>query len=272
MFPFFIETIANYSRSILPWFLLGIGFAYFVEKHLKSETIKRYIGVFSLQKTVSAIVLGMVSPLSIMSFLPVAREFVNLGAHAGMLFTFLVAERAYDLQSFFIITSLFGIRFAILNALAVFVSLFITAIALKNERIKFVIHKEKRHNFWNQQIRLFGIVMVGIFLSSLIRVSIPQEFFHQYAGNAGSGLVSGILSGFLIYLGPIIANYPLAKAFLDLGMVEIGVFAFLTISPVINIVIFLLFGGVVGFRTVTKAFIVYGITSLLLTLIFSLML
>ena len=272
MFPFLVETVADYSRSILPWFVLGIGFAYFVEKRLKPETIKQYLGGFSFQKIISAIVLGMVSPLSIMSFLPVAREFVNLGAHAGMLFTFLVAERAYDLQSFFIISSLFGIRFAFLNAFAIFISLFITAVTLKNERINFVIHKEKQRNFWHQQFRLLCIVMVGILISSLIRVSIPQKFFQQYAGNAGSGLASGILSGFIVYLGPIVANYPVAKAFLDLGMVEIGVFAFLTISPVINLVIFLLFGGVVGFRTITKAFIVYGITSLFLTLIFSLVL
>ena len=75
-----------------------------------------------------------------------------------------------------------------------------------------------------------------------------------------------------MYLGPVIANYPIAKAFLDLGMTHMGVSAFLTISPIINFVIFLLFGGVVGYQTTIRAFLIYGVTSLFLTLLFSLLL
>jgi len=272
MSPLFFDTVFAYSRSIIPWLFLGIILAYYAEKHLGPELIKKYIGVFSFRKAMSAIFLGMISPLSIMSFLPVAREFVDLGAHSGMLFIFLIAERAYDLQSFFIISSLFGLKFAFFNALAIFISLFVTALALKREHITFQLQKKRQHTFWYQQVRLLCIVIVGILISSLVRVNIPQQLFEGYTGNTIGGLFGGILAGFLIYLGPIIANYPIAKAFLDLGMTHMGVFAFLTISPIINFVIFLLFGGVVGYQTTIKAFLIYGVTSLFLTLLFSLLL
>ena len=268
-----IQTIVQYSGSILPWVVIGIGLAYFLEKHITPHTVKRYLGTFGNGRMLTAIFLGMVSPLSIMSFLPVAREFIDLGAHPAVLFGFLIAERAYDLQSFFIITRLFGIKFAILNAFAIFISLYLSIVALEHERINFTINDGKRHNhFWYRQVKILGVVGIGIVVSALFRSVIPQNHFENMMGDTVGGITGALLSGSILYLGPIIANYPIAKAFADLGMSQVGVFAFLTVSPVINIVIISLFGGTVGYRTTLKSFCIYGMAALICTLLATFML
>lgn len=265
----FIQTIFQYALSILPWVVIGIGIAFFLEKKLTANSVRKYLGSFGNKSIITSIVFGMISPLSIMSFLPVAREFIEFGAHPGILFGFLIAERAYDLQSFFIISTLFGFKFAILNALAIFISLYVSIMILKYEPINFVIKKEKTHNhFWYRQLKLLLIVLAGIFISALFRTFIPEEGFKQTTGSTMGGIMGGLISGFVLYLGPIVANYPIAKAFFDLGMSVPGVFAFLTVSPIINIVIISLFGGTVGYRVTLKCFVIYALMSLIFTLLF----
>lgn len=139
-------------------------------------------------------------------------------------------------------------------------------------REKFVFSGEKdshQNHFWEHQLRLFLIVFIGIFISAYLRSIIPQSQFQQLTGNQMGGIAGGLIAGFVLYLGPIIANYSIAKAFLDLGMSIPGVFSFLTVSPIINIVIILLFGGAVGYKKTLKSFVVYALCAIVLTIILS---
>ncbi len=266
----FLSTFLFYAKAILPWFAVGIGIAYIVEKNFRPAIIKKYFGSADVKKIFFAQLLGMVSPLSIMSFLPIANEFIQSGAHPGVIFSFFIAERAYDLQSFFIIASLFGFKFAVLNALAILVALLAAAYAIRNEKVTFTIKGEnEHHNFWFRQSKLLGIVFIGIVIGALLKTLIPQSLMHTTTGSIPGGIVGGSILGFLLYFGPILGNYPVAKAFADLGMSSAGVFAFLTISPVVNLVVILLFSGAVGFKNTYKAFLVYGIIALLLTVAIS---
>lgn len=269
----FLETVKTYTLLILPWFLVGLVLSYFLDKHINHAILKKLSGSLSYKKIFISQVLGMISPLSILSFLPVAKELTDWGVSPSLLFSFFIAERAYDLQSFFIISGLFGPRFAILNVIAIFLALFVTALSIKNEAITF--HKKNNHkkdSFWKRQAKLTGIVMIGIVLGACIRTLVPEQVFFSVAGDYVKGIFSSIILGFSLYLGPIAANYPLAKAFSDLGMSPAGTFGFLTISPVFNFIVILLFGSVVGFKKTLKPFFVYTVTSIALTLIFSLFL
>lgn len=269
-FNLFLQTFYQYAVIILPWVLFGILIAYLLNKHLNAQKVKKYLGSSGKGKIVSAVLLGMISPLSIMSFLPVAEEFIDLGAQPRLLFGFLVAERAYDLQSIFIISSLFGIKFAVLNFSVIFISLYLSVINMRNKRIVFSGQKDGKHNhFWLHQIRLLLIVVTGILLSAFLRSFIPQQEFQQVTGNPVGGILGGLVSGFILYLGPVIANYPIAKAFFDLGMSVQGVFVFLTISPVLNFVIIILFGGAIGYRQTLKSFFIYTCYALFLTMLIS---
>lgn len=269
----FLPTLLSYSRMILPWFVLGIGLAYFIEDRIKPKSIRHYFRPDGMLKTVMALVIGMVSPLSIMSMLPIANEIVTSGASPGLVFAFLVAERAYDLQSFFVISSLFGPILASLNAVAILLSLLAAAYVIKHEKIRFPTKKRHHHHdFLGRQFRLLTIVSVGILAASVFRTFIPADAFTDLTGTYAGGLAGGAILGFLLYFGPILGNYPVARAMADLGMSPAGVLTFLTLSPVVNIVVILLFGAAVGFRNTLRAFAAYGITALIFSALFGVVL
>jgi hypothetical protein len=270
MFLTFVQIFLNYSRIIIPWFAFGVVIAYLIEKSYKQSSIEAHFSQINLKKLLILQVLGMISPMSILSLLPVASEFIAKGFNPGLLLSFFIAERAYDLQSFFIITGLFGFKFAFLNFVAILASLIFTALFIKNDFINFYKTKSQlKHNFVNKQVRLFILVILGIFLGAILRSLIPHDLFQAYTGGTLSGIGVSLLLGFLLYFGPILGNYPIAKAFSDLGMSQAGAFSFLTVSPILNIVVITIFGATVGYKKTIKAFLIYSAVTLFLSLAFS---
>ena len=269
----FILSYISYAQVILPWFVVGIAIAVVLEKKLKPSVIKRYFGRTSLKNLIVAQMLGMISPLSIMSFIPIAGGLVALGASPGLLFSFFIAERAYDLQSFFVISSLFGVKMAIFNAVAIFVALVATALSLKNDHLKISSRgKQEKNNFWQRQFKLLVTVILGIGVGSGLRVLIPESLFQQIAGTSLGGIISGLVIGFSLYFGPILGNYPVAKAFADLGMSSVGVLTFLTVSPILNFIIMMMFSNLVGMFKIIKPVLIYSLVGLTLTVVFGIFL
>ncbi len=268
----FVQTLIDYAGAILPWLVLGSFIAYAVERRFSEEGIRKYLGVMTFKKLLFVQALGMVSPLSIMSQLPVAGSLVRLGAHPALLLSFFIAERAYDFQSFPIITGLFGLQFAVINALAIFISLSIAAFA--THHVPITVKKRSSSdggNFWIRQGRIAGIVLFGIILGAALRTFTPEDAFREIAGTPLGGTATAVLVGFVLYFGTILGNYPVAKAFADLGMHQAGVFAFMTVSPVFNLVVMFLFASAVPFRYSAKQFTFYAFVALIFTALFFLL-
>lgn len=268
--PEFLNTFSYYSTLILPWFFVGIVISFLLNKYINHGDLKKLSGKVSFQKIIFSQLLGMISPLSILSFLPVARELTSWGVNPGLLLSFFIAERAYDLQSFFIISGLFGVKFAFLNALAIFLSLLVSAFLARNTQVHFKTgEQEKANYFWLHQFKLLMIVLAGIGIGTLIRILVPEQLVISLASGYISSFVSAVILGFSLYLGPIVGNYPVAKAFSELGMSNVGTFAFLTISPILNFVVILLFGAAVGYKTALKTIFYYVLIAAFMTFIFS---
>jgi len=269
----FLATLFRYSLAILPWVLVGMCLAFFLEKKINRKAIRDHFSRVSIRGLFVVQILGMISPLSIMSFLPMASELEGMGFNPGILLSFLIAERAYDLQSFFIVSGLFGIRYALLNGLAIFLTLLVTGLFLRKTLVRFTaVHKLFHHGFWQRQGRLFVLVVLGIVAGAIVRTVIPEGQFHAYTGGNTGGFLVALLTGFLFYFGPIVGNYPVAKAFAELGMSPMGTFAFLTVSPILNLVVIMLFGASVGWRNTLKAFFVYAVTASIVTVLLSFLL
>ncbi|KKS38960.1 MAG: hypothetical protein A3G49_04430 [Candidatus Sungbacteria bacterium RIFCSPLOWO2_12_FULL_41_11] len=269
----FIPTLLEYAGAILPWLVFGSFIAYAVERRVSKERIKKYFGTATVGKFVFAQILGMISPLSIMSQLPVAGSLVKLGAHPGLLLSFFVAERAYDLQSFPIIIGLFGLKFAVLNAAAIFLSLLIAALAVRNLSLTVKSGAAPDYSgFWTRQGKIAGVVVIGIIIGAALRALAPENAFREITHEPFGGILTALAIGFVLYFGTILGNYPTAKAFADLGMHPAGVFAFMTVSPVFNIVIMFLFASAIQPRFIFRQFGIYAITALLLTVASSLLL
>ena len=263
----FLETFGSYAKSIIPWFFLGSVVSFWVEKWIRPRVIRRYLGSLNYGKMLVLQLLGMVSPISIMTSLPVAEELVNLGGSPGLILGFLAAERAYDLQSIFIISHLFGLRFAILNVLAIFLALSLASLAVMRDKFTVTSHSAKvPPSFVGSQLRLFGLMLVGILVGAGLRTIVPVGMFRDLTKSSLTGMLVAVFMGLLLYFGTILGNYPVGKAFLELGMSKAGVFAFLTVSPLFNIVVILLFLSVGGVRSCLKLFGVYTAAAILLSL------
>lgn len=265
----FIDIYSGYALLVLPWFFIGLVIAIIVERSVKPETIHTLLGEFSIRKMFIALALGMVSPLSILSAFPLAAGLVRLGAHPALLLAFLAAERSYDLQSFPIISSLFDVRFAALNAFAIFTSLIVAALVIRKMKVTFVAKQTTEgapRPAWTKHVRMLCIVLIGLLAASLLRTLAPEGLFN---GSTGALVDTGtsLFLGLILYLGTIAGNYPVARAFADLGMHSTGVFAFLTISPLLNIVIITIFASSGPKKATAAFFAVYSVVGLLLTAI-----
>jgi len=261
----FAKTFIDYAAGIVPWFLLGVLVAYLVERRFSPRGISALLGSLSPGRVLGALVLGMISPLSIISQLSVSGALVRLGANPVLLLGFFAAERSYDFQSFPIIAGFFGPRFAVLNAAAIYVSLVVALLAVARSPVSFRAGNgsDITDGFWFRQVRLFAVVVVGIAVAAAARTFIPEGAFSAAFRTDLGGLAVGTAVGFVSYFGTIIGNYPVAKAFADLGMSDIGVFTFLTVSPLFNVVIIALFASAARWRQVARFFAVYAATALL---------
>lgn len=266
-----LTTSSNYALTILPWYIPGVLLTYLAELYVFKPTyLRRFAGPLTYPKLILSQLLGMLSPLSIMSFLPLFEELAVGGISPALIFSFLLAERTYDIQSFFIISGFFGIRIALVNAYIIFSALVMTVIFIKREKVIIMSHpKNMLNHFWKRQLKLLLIILAGIMAASFLRHLLPQQHIGQIAGSSAGGTLVALILGAVMYFGPIIGNYPVAKALFDVGMSQTGVLAFLSISPVLNIVIISLFSSVVGFKLVGKAIGIYTFSALLLLFLVS---
>lgn len=192
------------------------------------------------------------------------------GAHPALLLSFFTAERVYDLQSFPIIGGIFGWKFAVINVLIVFTALFVAAWSVRGNIVSYHHRPETsvKQDGWKKHAKMLFVVVVGITIAALFRVLVPEHTFAQYSGGFLGGVLTALLIGLSIYMGTIIGNYPLAKAFSDLGMHGAGLMTFLSTSSLLNIVVIALFVSSISPRAVLKYFIIYGGIATALSILF----
>lgn len=269
----FFLSLSTYAQAIIPWVVFGSILAYLVERFVPDTLVKRYFHTNGFVKVAGAMALGMISPLSIMSFLPVAGELVALGASPGLLLAFFIAERAYDFQSFLIVTQLFGWQVALINIIAIYGALLVMAWLLGRHALKLNTNETKpQKSFIRRQARLMTMVCVGIVLGAALRALIPEALFESLAGSNLGGTLVALFLGLVLYFGPLLGNYPVARAFADIGMSQMGVVVFLSVSPVFNAVIIMLFSSMAGFRKVIQPIFIYSLVALGLSVGLSLIL
>ncbi len=71
---------------------------------------------------------------------------------------------------------------------------------------------------WGFAKTIAPLLLVGVFVSGMVKVLLPQEFVTTYMGsNSLTALIIPVLFGVLVYF-PTLVEVPMAKVFLDLGM------------------------------------------------------
>lgn len=266
----FLSVAASYAGQILPWFLIGLALSMYIERKYHDSSLPRFFSEYRPTSVAALLLLGMISPFSILSGLPLAAQLIRQGAHPALLLSFFAAERVYDLHSFPIIGTIFGWKFAVVNAVVVFAALFAASWVVKGSDIAYRARPSMPidHDGWKKHAKMLGVVTIGIGVAALFRVLVPEDTFAQYAGSVVGGIGTALVLGFFLYVGTIAGNYPLAGAFSELGMHGAGLMTYLSASSLLNVVILALFASSMSPRAVLRYFLVYSFVATLLSVIF----
>lgn len=266
----FLHVFTEYAWQVLPWFFVGLVLAIIIEKHFGKKVLPKYFCEYHPLSVAFLLLIGMVSPFSILSGLPLAIQLLKQGASPALLLSFFAAERVYDLQSFPIVAGIFGWEFAVIHALVIFVALFAASWLVKGGIMAYKSRPETvlEHDGWKKHAKMLLVVIGGIAIAALFRVFVPEALFAHYAGGFFGSILVALSLGFFLYLGTIAGNYPMANAFSELGMHGVGLMTFLSASSLLNIVIVALFASSISPRIVAKYFIVYGSVATMLSILY----
>ena len=99
---------------------------------------------------------------------------------------------------------------------------------------------------WGFAKTIAPLLLVGVFVSGMVKVLLPQEFVTTYMGsNSLTALIIPVLFGVLVYF-PTLVEVPMAKVFLDLGMGKGPLMAYLLADPVLSLPSILVVSKIMG--------------------------
>lgn len=101
---------------------------------------------------------------------------------------------------------------------------------------------------WKFVKQIFPLLIVGVFAAGVIRAILPEQWVRMLAGNntIWANLV-GVLFGVFMYF-PTLIEVPIASMFLELGMHQGPLLAYLLADPVLSVQSILVTGKILGRR------------------------
>jgi len=106
---------------------------------------------------------------------------------------------------------------------------------------------------------IFPILLLGVFISGVLKPMIPQELIASVAGSdTFLANLAAALFGTVAYF-PTLVEVPVAKMFLDLGMNQGPLMTYLLVDPVVSLQTLLVVNTIIGpRRTVTYAVLLFA--------------
>ena len=249
----FIINIWNLILEISPYLLLGFLISGILSIYLTVDTIKKYLGQNSFSSVLYASILGVPLPLCSCGVIPVSAYLRKHGATKAATSSFLISTPQTGVDSIFITYSLLGPILAIYRPLvALFSGLLggsLTQIFDKdNSHINFdeckdeccdesknssIIMRILNYGFVRLPLDIVMPLMIGLFVSSVIAIFIPSNYFELY----GSGII-GMLLMLVLGLPTYVcatASVPIAFVLYTKGFSLGAVLVFLMSGPATNI-------------------------------------
>lgn len=271
-----------------PFIIIGILLAGLIHIFLPTERINRYLGKPGIWSVIKAALIGAPLPLCSCGVIPVASGLRKQGASKGATASFLISTPETGIDSVAISVALLDLPLVIIRPVAAVV----TAIAggfgidLLDKKDNHVQKEEKescgcccegekkekpdvisrireafRFAFVEIMDDIGPLLLIGIILSGIITVALPDNFF----GGAGGGFLMEAFMMLAIGLPMYIcatASTPIAAAMLVKGLSPGAALIFLLAGPATNIATMLVVGRQLGRRSLliyTSSIIVISI-------------
>ena len=213
----------------------------YIQSYFPPERSKKILTKFKgIWSNIIAALLGTVTPFCSCSSIPLFIGFSSAGLPLGVTFSFLISSPMVDLSSLVLLTSIFGIKIAIVYVIlgliiAVIGGTIIEMLCLENEVEEFICNAPKgidleieeltindRLHYAKEQVietfrKVFPYILIGVSIGAMIHNWIPKIWIEAILG--GNNIFSVILAtiiGVPIY-ADIFGTIPIAEALLVKG-------------------------------------------------------
>lgn len=233
---FFIYDVIKIT--VLLCFLIFI--ISYIQSHFPPERSKKILGRFhGVGANSVAALLGTVTPFCSCSSIPLFIGFTSAGLPLGVTFSFLISSPMVDLASLVLLTSIFGIKVAVLYTVFGLIVAVAGGIIIEKMRMERYIEsfilatnsvdiespdptKKERLLYARQQMistfkKVFPYILIGVAIGAIIHNWIPEEWVVSLLGSSNPfGVVLATLVGTPTY-ADIFGTIPIAEALLIKG-------------------------------------------------------
>ena len=248
-----LYNLWNLILEISPYLLFGFLISGILSIYLNADTIKKYLGRNSFSSILYASFLGVPLPLCSCGVIPVSAYLRKHGASKAATSSFLISTPQTGVDSIFITYSLLGPILAIYRPIVALLSGLLggglTHIMDSNEhQVDFDECKDEccdesqgsttimrilNYGFVRLPLDIVTPLVLGLFVSSIIAIFIPSNYFELY----GSGIIGMII---MLFLGLptyvcATASVPIAFVLYTKGFSLGAVLVFLMTGPATNI-------------------------------------
>lgn len=249
----FIMNIWNLILEISPYLLFGFLISGVLSIYLTVDTIKKYLGQNSYKSAIYASILGVPLPLCSCGVIPVSAYLRKHGATKASTSSFLISTPQTGVDSVFITYSLLGPILAVYRPIIALFSGILGGSLTHvfdtnngNVSIDDCVEEccdESKNSSNFMKILNYGFVrlpldivtplILGLFVSSVISIFIPSNYFELY-GSGIVGMIIMLLLGLPTYVCAT-ASVPIAFVLYTKGFSMGAVLVFLMSGPATNI-------------------------------------
>lgn len=240
--------------AMAPWLLFGFFAAGLLSLAFSPERVSAHLGKQAGMKAIFLSVLfGVPLPLCSCGVLPAAVGLRKSGASKGATAAFLISTPQTGLDSFFATGSLLGWAFALMRPLVATVTGLLGGVLVDRsdnepapEAVTAKSISSTKHGFFAKLFaaltygyglllgNVTGPLIVGILLSALITVFVPEQCFGAYAlGNDWVAFPVMLLIGIPMYVCST-ASIPVALSLMAKGMSPGAALIYLIVGPALN--------------------------------------
>ena len=222
----------------------------YIQSYFPPEKSKKIMGRFhGIGANCIAALLGTVTPFCSCSSIPLFIGFTSAGLPLGVTFSFLISSPMVDLGSIILLTSIFGVKVAVIYVMfglviAVLGGTLIEKFHMENQVEEFIrkanavdidspsLTQKERIVYSKVQMletfkKVFPYVLIGVGIGAIVHNWIPEDFIEGILGsNNPFGVVLATILGSPIY-ADIFATIPIAEALLFKGATLGTVLAFM---------------------------------------------
>jgi uncharacterized membrane protein YraQ (UPF0718 family) len=274
------------TAVMAPALLLGLFIAGILSAFITPDLIKKHLGKSNFWQICKASLLGVPLPLCSCSVLPVAASLRDNGAGKGSTISFLTSTPQTGVDSIFITYSLLGGAFAVIRVVTAFITGIITGTAVnmfasdeteqkdveKTESCCKCAHETEKENPINHVFK-YGFrtlpkdigksMLVGILLSSIITVFLPENFFaDKLLGNELFSMLVMLAIGTVIYVCSS-GSVPIVLSLIASGISPGAGLVFLITGPATNIASLATLTKIMGTKTVFVYLLTLAVSALI---------